>query len=82
MWRGFRPAGSYNAIGWVESTAEPCGAWVVWGAGVVHGRRDMVHTLLTLGTPHQSLEKYPFGRIEVWRQLGMGTHMLLCMRLA
>ncbi len=25
----------------------------------------MVHTLVTLGTPHQSLELYPFGRVEV-----------------
>ncbi|KAI7845121.1 hypothetical protein COHA_001326 [Chlorella ohadii] len=32
--------------------------------GVRYGRSGRVHTLLTLGTPHQSIEDYPFGRAE------------------
>jgi triacylglycerol esterase/lipase EstA (alpha/beta hydrolase family) len=32
--------------------------------GVRYGRSSRVHTLLTLGTPHQSIEAYPFGRAE------------------
>lgn len=33
--------------------------------GQVFGLSPLVHTLVTLGTPHQSLEAYPFGRAEV-----------------
>lgn len=33
--------------------------------GETFGLAPLVHTLLTLGTPHQSLEAYPFGRAEV-----------------
>ena len=35
--------------------------------GVRYARCSQVHTLVTLGTPHQSLERYPFGRVEVSR---------------
>lgn len=35
------------------------------GQGQVYGRSNMVSTLLTLGTPHLSLEQYPFGRVPV-----------------
>jgi hypothetical protein len=31
--------------------------------GKTYGGAARVRTLLTLGTPHYSLEKYPFGRI-------------------
>lgn len=34
-------------------------------AGVRYGRSGCVHTLLTLGSPHQSIENYPLGRAEV-----------------
>lgn len=36
--------------------------------GVRYGRASWVHTLLTLGTPHQSIENYPLGRAEVGGQ--------------
>jgi hypothetical protein len=37
-----------------------------WGcAGFTYGRAPMVQTLVSLGTPHLSLEQYPFGRIPV-----------------
>jgi len=36
--------------------------------GVEFGLSPLVHTLVTLGTPHQSLEAYPFGRAEVCTQ--------------
>lgn len=32
--------------------------------GETFGLSPLVHTLVTLGTPHQSLEAYPFGRAE------------------
>lgn len=32
--------------------------------GQVFALSPLVHTLVTLGTPHQSLEAYPFGRAE------------------
>ena len=31
-------------------------------AGATYGYSDRVHTLVTLGTPHSSIEQYPFGR--------------------
>ena len=34
-------------------------------AGVRYGRAPLVHSLVTLGTPHQSIEDYPFGRTPV-----------------
>lgn len=33
--------------------------------GKVFGLSPLVHTLVTLGTPHESMEAYPFGRAEV-----------------
>ena len=33
--------------------------------GRVYGRCDCVKSLVTLGTPHLSIEAYPFGRVEV-----------------
>lgn len=37
--------------------------------GVRYGLSPLVHSLVTLGAPHQSIEAYPFGRIQVgpWR---------------
>lgn len=32
--------------------------------GRIYNAKGMVSTLVTLGTPHHSLEQYPFGRIE------------------
>jgi hypothetical protein len=37
--------------------------------GHVFGLRGLVHTLVCLGTPHASLEAYPFGRAEVCERL-------------
>ena len=36
--------------------------------GEVFNLAPKVHTLVTLGTPHLSLEDYPFGRAEVRQQ--------------
>lgn len=33
--------------------------------GVVYARQDKVKKLVTLGTPHLSIENYPFGRVKV-----------------
>lgn len=38
--------------------------------GHTFGLSPLVHTLVTLGTPHQSLEAYPLGRAEV-RLMGL-----------
>lgn len=42
-----------------------CSCNLLPSAGQVFGLCPAVHTLLTCGTPHQSLESYPFGRAEV-----------------
>lgn len=39
--------------------------------GETFGLAPLVHTLVTLGTPHQSLEAYPFGRAEVRTEVTM-----------
>lgn len=42
-------------------------ARILLGSQVYNGRRyghaPLVHSLVTLGTPHRSLEAYPFGRV-------------------
>ena len=36
--------------------------------GVTYGHEAMVERLITLGTPHLSVEKYPFGRVRERRR--------------
>lgn len=46
----------------ISSSSQPCAPL---RAGVRYVRSGLVHTLLTLGTPHASIEAYPFGRAQV-----------------
>lgn len=46
--------------------------------GCVYGRCDRVRSLVTLGTPHLSIEAYPFGRVEVRRPRAVLPAWVLC----
>jgi hypothetical protein len=52
-------------LGWQLSIILPACPTAWRSAGARYGRSPWVHTLLTLGTPHQSIEAYPFGRATV-----------------
>ncbi|KAI3429410.1 hypothetical protein D9Q98_005505 [Chlorella vulgaris] len=61
----------YAKHGRVALVGHSAGGWIariLLGSepyqGVRYGRSSMVHTLLTLGSPHQSIEAYPFGRVQ------------------
>lgn len=64
----------YNGCGrreHVRLVGHSAGGWVgrlllgdVPYQGTVYGAKTMVNTLVTLGTPHHSIEKYPFGRMD------------------
>lgn len=63
--------GMHARHGRVALVGHSAGGWlarIVLGGeryqGVRYGRSGWVHTLLTLGSPHQSIENYPFGRAE------------------
>ncbi len=62
----------YNKNGSVAIIGHSAGGWVariLLGEEVPYqghtfiGRRKKVHSLVTLGTPHASIEAYPFGRV-------------------
>lgn len=62
----------YNQHGRVALLGHSAGGWIariLLGTeayqGIRYCRAAQVHTLLTLGTPHLSIEAYPFGRAKV-----------------
>jgi hypothetical protein len=56
------PQVGVSAGGWLARLAL---GGAPYEAGRVFALASLVHTLVCLGTPHQSLEAYPFGRAEV-----------------
>jgi hypothetical protein len=61
--------------GWISMNLPACPAGLppfirtlcIWAtrAGRCWDMRQHISSLVTLGTPHLSLEQYPFGRVEV-----------------